>query len=389
MNSLKISSSFKRKEFLEQYWQKKPVLLQGLISDFSDPISPEELVGLACETAIESRIVRTPKMGVWELTEGPFPEVTFQKLPDREWTVLVQAVDQWFESVSQLKHCFDFVPSWRIDDVMVSFAAAGGGVGPHYDNYDVFLIQGQGSRRWRIGEKCSETTPLADNSGLRIIAEFHQHQEHLLCPGDVLYIPPGYSHWGVAETDSLCYSLGFRAPSFGEMLEGLSDKIIDNLPTTKRFVDPKPSIPKREGEIEEEAIDAVFQELKDLISTKREFENWFGCHCTMSKYPEQITPPLKLIQSNELRALLQNDHLYRHPASRYAFKEYTENSELILFVDGREFLLKTDSIKLVSMLCSSTTLNKDEFSVLLDSKKAQNLVASLINQGSLTLQSKV
>ena len=152
MNSFKISPSFERQGFLEQYWQKKPVLLRGLIPNFLDPISPEELAGLACEAEIESRIVRASQPDVWELTEGPFPEITFHELSDRNWTVLVQAVDQWLESVAQLKHCFNFVPSWRIDDVMVSFATAGGGVGPHYDNYDVFLIQGLGSRalaNWR------------------------------------------------------------------------------------------------------------------------------------------------------------------------------------------------------------------------------------------------
>ncbi len=387
MNSFKISPSFERKGFLEQYWQKKPVLLQGLIPGFLDPISPEELAGLACEAEIESRIVRASKGGEWKLTEGPFPEITFQELPDSNWTVLVQAVDHWLESVAQLKHCFNFVPSWRIDDVMVSFATAGGGVGPHYDNYDVFLIQGLGSRRWRIGAKCSETSPLADNSGLRIIAEFDQHEEYFLQPGDALYIPPGYSHWGVAQTDSLCYSLGFRAPSFGEMLGGFSDRIIDNLPATRRFVDYKPSIPKRVGEIDRRAIGEIFQELKELITSKPEFERWFGCYGTMSKYPDQITPPFKAIHSNDLCTLLQSSQLCRHPASRYAFQEHTENSKLILFVDGEEFLLGIDLINLVSLLCSSTALSSDDFSILLESKAAQDLVASLFNQGSLTLQS--
>jgi 50S ribosomal protein L16 3-hydroxylase len=387
LNSFKISPSFERQGFLEQYWQKKPVLLQGLIPDFLDPISPEELAGLACEAEIESRIVRASQPDVWELTEGPFPEFTFQELPDSNWTVLVQAVDQWLESVAQLKHGFNFVPSWRIDDVMVSFATPGGGVGPHYDNYDVFIIQGLGSRRWRIGAKCGDTTPLTDNSELRIIAEFNQHEEYFLQPGDALYIPPGYSHWGVAQTDSLCYSLGFRAPSFGEMLEGLSDRIIDNLPATRRFVDYKPSIPKRVGEIDIQAIGETFQELKELITSKTEFERWFGCHVTRSKYPDQIPPPLKSIHPNDLRTLLQSAQLCRHPASRYAFQEHTEGSKLILFVDGEEFLLGIDLINLVSLLCSSNALSNDNFSILLESNAAQDLVASLLNQGSLTFQS--
>jgi 50S ribosomal protein L16 3-hydroxylase len=387
LNSFKISPSFERQGFLEQYWQKKPVLLRGLIPNFLDPISPEELAGLACEAEIESRIVRASQPDVWELTEGPFPEITFQELSDRNWTVLVQAVDQWLESVAKLKHCFNFVPSWRIDDVMVSFATAGGGVGPHYDNYDVFLIQGLGSRRWRIGAKCNETAPLADNSGLRIIAEFDQHEEYFLHPGDALYIPPGYSHWGVAQTDSLCYSLGFRAPSFAEMLEGFSDRIIDNLPATRRFVDYKPSIPKRVGEIDRQAIGEIFQELKELITSKPEFERWFGCYGTRSKYPDQIIPRLKAIHSNDLCTLLQTAQLCRHPASRYAFQDSTENSKLILFVDGEEFVLGIDLINLVSLLCSSAALDNDNFYILLESKGAQDLVASLLNQGSLTLQS--
>ncbi|WP_279293382.1 cupin domain-containing protein, partial [Pseudomonas aeruginosa] len=139
-------------EFLRDYWQRKPLLVRQAIPDFESPLSADELAGLSLEESVESRIVLEHGKTPWEMRRGPFQEEDYQHLPEQDWTLLVQAVDQFVPEVAQLLEQFRFLPSWRIDDVMISYAAPGGGVGPHFDNYDVFLLQGHGRRRWKVGQ---------------------------------------------------------------------------------------------------------------------------------------------------------------------------------------------------------------------------------------------
>lgn len=157
---LQLLGGLTAREFLRDYWQKKPLLVRQAIPDFESPISPDELAGLALEEEVESRLVIEHGERPWELQRGPFNEDTFQDLPERDWTLLVQAVDQFVPEVAELLEDFKFLPKWRIDDLMISFAAPGGGVGPHFDNYDVFLLQAHGHRRWQIGQMCDADSPL-------------------------------------------------------------------------------------------------------------------------------------------------------------------------------------------------------------------------------------
>ena len=154
MSKRYLNTTFDSKQFLAQYWQKEPVLLSKFIPGFNDLLAPEELAGLACEELVESRLIIEAQPRQWQLRHGPFDDSDFTQLPESNWTLLVQAVDQWVEDVADLKTLFNFLPSWRIDDIMISFAAQGGSVGPHYDYYDVFLVQGQGERAWKIGDRC-------------------------------------------------------------------------------------------------------------------------------------------------------------------------------------------------------------------------------------------
>ena len=188
-------------DFLRDYWQKKPLLIRQAFPDYENPLSPDELAGLALEEEVESRIVLTQGKSPWELRRGPFAEDDFKTLPERDWTLLVQAVDQFVPDIADLISAFSFLPSWRVDDVMVSYAAPGGSVGPHFDNYDVFLLQTHGRRRWKIGQTCSPASPLLEHPDLRILENFEQQQEWVLEPGDMLYIPPGVAHYGIAEDD--------------------------------------------------------------------------------------------------------------------------------------------------------------------------------------------
>ena len=182
-------TNFDIDSFLRDYWQQKPLLIRGPWEAWRNPLDPDELAGLACEAQIESRLVVGGE-GKWAVEHGPFGEVRFAKLGMEPWTLLVQAVDHHIPEVAALLAPFRFIPNWRIDDVMVSYATDGGGVGPHYDQYDVFLIQGPGQRRWRVGQHCNANSALLPHEDLRLLADFEATDEYLLEPGDILYIPP-------------------------------------------------------------------------------------------------------------------------------------------------------------------------------------------------------
>ena len=196
-------------QFLAEYWQQKPLLCPQALPHFHSPITAEELAGLAMEPDIDSRMVWQDS-GVWHQQTGPFAENAFRG--EMPWTLLVQGVDRHHPGVSALRNTLPPLPRWRFDDVMVSFATDRAGVGPHFDRYDVFLLQGAGRREWRIGPHCDDETPQLQENGLNLIQPFEAAETYVLEPGDVLYVPPGIAHWGVALGQAITYSLGFRAP---------------------------------------------------------------------------------------------------------------------------------------------------------------------------------
>lgn len=387
MSKLRLKQSFKPADFLKQYWQQEPVLLPGLIADFEDPISAEELAGLACEELTESRLIRETDSGNWELSNGPFLEKDFTSLPDSNWTLLVQAVDQWLDDVADIKNLFNFIPSWRVDDVMISYATPGGGVGPHFDYYDVFLLQGQGQRRWQVGSRCSAKSPLRENSALGILQDFEQVNEYLLNPGDVLYIPPRFAHWGISETNSLCYSIGFRAPSAAEMMEGFSDFLIRQQDPGMRYEDTLLQPAEITGEIDVGQLEGSFQQLLKQFTRKSAFSHWFGCYVTQVKYPELIQAPDELISDQRELASLPDKgfNLEKNPSSRFAFIEASAESCVLLFVDGSMVRFEAESLQAISTICDLTVFTPETVRHLLKSTGLGELLRQLINQGSLLI----
>jgi len=381
---LTLSSDFDRAEFLREYWQKKPVVLRQLFPKFTDPLTPEELAGCACEDQVESRLVCEDDEGSFSLQHGPFNEKDFTSLPESHYTLLVQAMDQWFDEVTELKRAFDFVPSWRVDDVMISYASEHGGVGPHFDNYDVFLIQGMGRRRWRLGQSCDGNTPLKEGSPLRIIEDFKTTQDFVLEQGDVLYVPPGVAHWGEAVSKSLCYSLGFRAPSEGEMLEGFSDFLISRAGES-RYEDPAPTLPKDLNEIEADSLTNSFARLKQQVDDVSLFQQWFGCHVTQPKYPELIVPLSGEQAEFAQHALEDAESLSHHPSSRFAFLEGSESDSLFLFADGQAAKFPLTLKEPLARLCEATPLNGETLDDFLAEPRLNELLLRLVKQGSLQI----
>lgn len=356
--------------FLAEHWQKQPLLIRGAFSDWSEPLDPDDLAGLACEEGVEARLVwRKGKR--WTLEHGPLEAERFATLGEKDWTLLVQAVDHWVPEVAALIEPFRFVPDWRIDDVMVSYAAEGGGVGPHFDRYDVFLVQGQGRRRWRIGPVCDAHTPLLPHDDLKLLAAFEPTDEWVLEPGDVLYVPPGFPHDGVA-VDGACmtYSIGFRAPSRAELVSNWADYVLAELDEDDRYADPDLALQPNPGEIAAAALDRLHAMMAEALNDREAFARWFGRHATTPKVPEAMEPPAGA-------RLLMHDVLARGPASRLAFIRTEEG--VTLFADGEAFDCRGVAAAFAEALCArgSVAAPSDE--------AARALARTLLAQGSLVV----
>ncbi len=273
-------------DFLSRVWQRETLMLQGALPDYVSAISPEQLAGLSLDSEVESRLIRKQDTD-WLLQHGPFEEATFLDLPDRDWTLLGQAVDLWVDEVSSLFEAFDFLPRWRFDDIMVSYATPGGGAGPHFDQYDVFLVQVTGERHWRLGGEVDDDTQLVEGSEMRLVWSFEEHESWVMKPGDVLYVPPGVIHWGEAVTESLTYSVGFRSPSFSDML---GDLAIELMAQGRDGVYRDPTLlPSDDGlQISDAVVEEVQAQLRAIVDDPELVADWFARFMTQPRYPEAV-----------------------------------------------------------------------------------------------------
>lgn len=384
MNSPQLNPDFDIADFFANYWQKKPLFIPQLVPGFTDPLSPEELAGLAMEADCESRLLEGTSPDTWELNQGPFKESRFTALPDAGWTLLVQAVDQWNEPVYDLKQLFEFLPQWRIEDIMVSFAADGAGVGPHFDFYDVFLLQGSGERHWQVGPKYTSASKQKNCAGLSILEEFNCEAEFTLKSGDALYIPPQYAHWGRSINRSQCYSIGCRAPSAAEILEGYSDFLIDSCNPEDRYVDPIPEQPKRRGEIREDAITPSFKNLMDTLENKENYFRWFGQSATRPKTPNAVTAPAEPYTATSLlEEIVSGAVIAANPASRLSFLTMENSAITFLFVDGETIELSKQYSWFAESLCSAPEISNGDMNRISQSPETLSIILALLNRGSL------
>ncbi|HCJ28890.1 MAG TPA: cupin [Pseudomonas sp.] len=377
---LQILGGISAREFLRDYWQKKPLLIRQAIPAYESPVSPDELAGLSLEEEVESRLVLEHGENPWELRRGPFSEDTYQNLPERDWTLLVQAVDQLVPEVAELIEHFRFLPNWRIDDVMVSFAAPGGGVGPHFDNYDVFLLQAHGQRRWKVGQICDGDSPLLQHADLRILADFQGTDEWVLEPGDMLYLPPGLAHFGTAEDACMTYSLGFRAPSAAEVLTHFTDFLAQFLPDEERYSDADLVPVEDPHQIQSDALDRLRAMLAEHMGDERLLLTWFGQFMTEPRYPERVQGP-EIKEPDLFAALNDGALLVRNLSARLAWSEV--DIGLLLFASGQSRLLPGHMKELLKLICSADALHADNLAEWLNDEDGRNLVWQLVKQGSL------
>lgn len=372
--------------FISDYWQKKPVVIKNPWNSWDNPLGPDDLAGLACEDGVEARLITQPR-GRWAVEHGPLAESRFSQLGKKQWTLLVQAVDHSVPEVAALIEPFRFIPNWRIDDVMVSYATDGGGVGPHFDQYDVFLIQGLGKRRWQIGAVCDSTTPLLPHDDLRLLADFEATDEWILEPGDILYVPPQFAHNGVAVGDDcMTYSIGFRAPSRSELIAHYCDDVLARLQDNDRFSDPELRAQENPGEISADALAKLHAMVTGTLLDRNAFARWFGEYNSTPKYSDADWLPDRPIGDAEMReGLANNVPLSRNPASRFSFVRQ-EAGTLLLFVDGHCFACAGETVALAQQLCAESLITIDP--ALTGSDAAMELIAALFNQGSVTFDAE-
>ncbi|MDP1928577.1 MAG: cupin domain-containing protein [Thiobacillus sp.] len=309
--------------FLHDYWHKRPLLIRNAVPGFSGLLSPDAMRQLAMREDVESRLIQGSGSR-WEFDHGPFKKADFKRLPKTEWTLLVQSLNHVLPAADALMARFNFIPHARLDDLMVSYAVPGGSVGPHFDSYDVFLLQGQGHRRWQISEQTDLT--ILDDAPLRILRHFKPEEEWLLGPGDMLYLPPHVAHYGVAEDACMTYSIGFRAPTTDELAQGFLMHLQDSVVLEGRYADPDLRLQTHPGEISRAMLSQIEGMIARIQWSKRDIAEFAGCYLSEPKPNVFFNPPDAPLSCVAFNKHTRKSGVALHPKSR------------LLFIGGRFFI---------------------------------------------------
>lgn len=374
--------------FLREHWQKRPLLVRGAFPRFCDPLTPDELAGLACEDGVESRIVREAGGArPWEVTYGPQDEGTFASLPDHGWTVLVQELNRHVPAAALLLEPFAFVPNVRVDDVMVSYAAPGGSVGPHTDSYDVFLVQGMGERRWQYGARPVKDARFVPGLDLRILERFLPDEDHVLHPGDLLYLPPGFAHHGVAVTPCLTYSVGFRAPGYGEMWKDLArEASLRDARAASLLVDPPLAPASNPGAIPPALLARVREAVRSIDTSDASIDRWFARFATRLAPDHAMAAPRRAPDAKEIVARLREGaRVARSEEARWAFLPAPRGA-LRLYVGGEEIEVPREASGLARALCAARRFEGEALAPLVRAAAARALIARLFAMGGLRFE---
>jgi len=377
MYQLKIND-LSEQEFLTQYWQKKPLLIKQGFNNFEDPIEAEELAGLAMEQSIESRII-TNHQNDWQTHQGPFED--FELLTDKHSTLLVQAVDHWHSNAAQLLEPFRFIPNWRIDDLMISYSTPQGGVGPHLDQYDVFIIQGEGKRHWRVGLPDPTLKQFAQNKKLLQVEAFEAVIDCILEPGDILYIPPGGPHEGYAIENALNYSVGFRAPNQQDLLSSFADHIIDTESGQKRYTDHNLALRKSKGELTNLEVDKVKTLMAALLENDDLFKQWLGSALSQPKHEMDLAPVEPPFTPEHINDDLRDKEAVfeRLGGTRAIYQQF--DTEVLLSVNGENYAMPSTDLAAVKLLTDNTEFEGSALSLTNPSLVFTQTFTTLVNEG--------
>lgn len=270
-------SPLSTEHFLKDYWQQQPLLIKGGLRNFANPLEADELAGLATEANIESRLIYRQQQ-CWNAVSGPFAD--YRDYGNKDWTLVVQAVNHWVPAAQKLALLFNFIPQWRFDDVMVSYAVPGGGVGPHVDNYDVFICQGSGQRRWRVGDRAPVKEVIAHEKLLHV-ENFTAIIDEVVSAGDVLYIPPGFPHEGISLDTSMSFSVGYKSTNATELLSGFADYLID-FDDAPALLSDSHRRQSHYGQIDATDFDRIRSFLQHSMDNEEKLADFIGIHYSQS-----------------------------------------------------------------------------------------------------------
>lgn len=326
---LTVLGGISAEQFFAEYWQKKPLLVRQALPAIIDFLTPQEIKDLALEPHVSARLIQQlgPEHERWQVKSSPLNRKDFKHLPPY-WTLLVQAIDQHSLDLAEMWKSFDFIPQWRRDDIMVSYAPQGGSVGRHFDYYDVFLVQGYGHRRWQLGNMCDENTPLVPKQPLKILQDMDVVFDEVLAPGDLLYVPPGLAHYGVAENDCLTFSFGFRMPNVADLVDRVSDQCAEQDQLKQPISDQSRRVSTHSGEITRPEFEQLKAQLIQAINDGSTFEHAVMALMSEPKYPDNI-PESDELGIDDLTAVLNSGYILQlEPASRLL---YLQEHDLAMF----------------------------------------------------------
>lgn len=379
--SLTVLGGITAEEFLNEYWQKKPLLVRNALPEIIGLLEPEDVQELALEEDVTARLIRQKNKNPneWHVKSSPLTKGDFQKLPNL-WTILVQAVDHYSFDIAELWKKFPFIPQWRRDDIMVSYAPKGGSVGKHFDFYDVFLVQGHGHRRWQLGQMCNESTEFLPDQPLKLLAEIDVHFDEVLAPGDLLYVPPGLAHYGVAEDDCLTFSFGFRMPNLSEMIDQVSDKFAENDSLKNPLLDIARQQTENLGEINSTEFSYLKTELLNCLSKAPEFDAAIMSYMSESNYPNSIPEPEEIEANDLLEVVGTGYQLILEPASRLLYRN--QNEVLDFWANGENICISESFASTLKQIADGKVLMFDEN---LNQDEILEDIALLLNNAILML----
>lgn len=366
--------------FINEYWQKKPCVLRNAFPGFESPVSPEELAGLACEEDVHCRLViENSAEGPWQVSYGPFEEQDFLDLPETHYSLLVSECEKWLPELTDLLDQFRFIPDWRIDDLMISYAPAEGSVGPHVDAYDVFLLQAIGSRRWEFCESRSEQPELISGLELAILKQFIPDQELVLNPGDMLYLPPGFAHHGIALDRCMTYSIGFRAPTAASALESFaleSERLGDKV---ERYTDTDLELDRHHAEITDTEIERFKSLATELLQQSHNlWQDAVGKMLSDSPValPDNTDQPVYISD-------LQSSAWLRHPETRMFYHRSANSIEV--YYNGRvhELPQSEEILEHLQQLCDQREWSATLVNACIEVEPFEALLIEMASNGAI------
>ena len=378
---LQVLGGITAEQFLNEYWQKKPLLVRNAMPEIINILEPDDVKELAQEETVSARLIKQKDKdpNQWSVKSSPLIKGDFQKLP-KLWTLLVQAVDHYSFDLAELWKKFPFIPQWRRDDIMVSYAPKGGSVGQHFDFYDVFLVQGYGHRRWQLGQMCDENTAFVAGQPLKLLPEMDVHFDEVLAPGDLLYVPPGLSHYGVAEDDCLTFSFGFRMPNVATMMDRVSDRFADNALLKNPVIDIMRDQVGQIGEMTSNELAYLKAKVLDQLQHSSDFEHALVALMSEPKYPDNIPEPDE-IEADDLREILSTGYeLCLEPASRLLYTQ--QDDQLLFWANGEACCIDDRVAPLLKALADGQVL---PFDAQFDHDEFLEDLAQLLNDSVLML----